>query len=326
MKNLKLFILGFVILLSILSCKKNADTKRTASIPELISIQSTNLPTGNSCDKWDLQSSLTSAPFTYSTLRSADNITSSPLLLGQTTMTNQTSAWDSINKQYAVSIGTSILFYNFSSSSVPAPINISISGPNIVEAIDASGGYFFVLTKNKDIDVYSSGSFTILTSLPVATSSYVSNMSHGNSNNLFFITEGKIFKLIVSSTSASIATSPVIIGSGTSKYNGVEFNSVDNMIYAIKRTGTTDEFVRINPTTGAEIILLTSLPYTKDYSRISTALDYTTNTYFIYSSNGHSSNSHSVTTIGTITTAPSIITISSTLIGNRYEFGLQLKD
>jgi hypothetical protein len=336
MKNLKNTLpqikkIGLVILatITLISCTPNDPNGNPTGVTKLLSIKSTNMPSGNSCNVWDLQESPITSLSTYTTVRSGDNIVSSPVLLGQTTMSNQTSTWDKINNQYVVSIGTSVLFYDYSSGTPTSPTNFSISGSNYVEGVASTGGNIYFLTRHKDIDFYNAGSPIIISSsaVPVALTSHVSNITDDPLNNLYFISEGKLFKYAVTTTTATGSSITISGSSLGDKYNGVEYNSSDSKIYAVKRnaTGTQDDFVRIDPSTGIEIILSTTggIPYAKDYSRISATLDYTTNTYYIASSDGHSSNTHTITAITNITTIPSF---STPVTSSQYVFGLQFKD
>jgi hypothetical protein len=320
-ENLKNIGLTLGLALTLFSCTPNDPTDPNGNPNggndkyELLSIRSTNLPSGNSCNKWDLNTSLASAPGAFTNLRPLDFITSPAGLLGQTTMSYNTSAWDKINKKYAVAINESLTIYDLSSSSVPTPTTYITN----TKSLEYVAGSLYAL-KNDEIKVNVGSSFNSLTTPAIISTSggvHVSNMATDGSS-LFIIVDNKLY---------NYATSGLLLNSTTltsDSYDGVEYNPADNKIYAIKKhiyPAVNDELVRI---TTAGDVTITSLSYTTDYSKPTTALDYATGTYIIFTSNGHGSDSHSITKATNLTTTPTVTTI--TAIGAQYVFGLQLKD
>lgn len=321
MKTLKNIGLTLGLALTIFSCTPN-DPNNPNGNPtggndkyELLSIRSTNLPSGNSCNKWDLNTSLAAAPGSFTTLRSLDFITSPAGLLGQTTMAYNTSAWDKINKKYAVAINESLTIYDFSGSSVPTPTTYITN----VKSLEYVAGSLYAL-KNDEIKVNVGSTFNSLTTSAIISTSgavHVSNMATDGSS-LFIIVGNKLYNY---ATSGTLLSTTVLSGDS---YDGVEYSPADNKIYAIKKhvyPAVNDELVSI--TTSGEVLLI-SLSYATDYSKPTTALDYGTGTYIIFTSNGHSSDSHSITKVTNLTTSPTVSTVTTT--GLQYVFGLQLKD
>ena len=321
MKNLKNIGLTLGLALTLFSCTPNDPTDPNGnpnggnSKYELISLRSTNLPSGNSCNKWDLNTSLTAAPGSFTNLRSLDFITSPAGLLGQTTMAYNTSAWDKINKKYAVAINESLTIYDLSSSTVPAPTTYITN----VKSLEYVAGSLYAL-KNNEIKVNVGGTFNSLSSpviIPTSGGIHVSNMATDGSS-LFIIVGNKLYNF--TTAGVPLSTTPLSADS----YDGVEYNPANNKIYAIKKhvyPAVNDELVSITTTGDVPLI---SLSYATDYSKPTTALDYSTGTYIIFTSNGHSTDSHSITKVTNLTTTPTATTITS--IGAQYVFGLQLKD
>ncbi|MBC7495308.1 MAG: hypothetical protein H7221_09900, partial [Flavobacterium sp.] len=71
---------------------------------------------------------------------------------------------------------------------------------------------------------------------------------------------------------------------------------------------------------GNEIMIPLTLPYFKDFSRISSALDPINRLYYISSSNGFSANLNTLTKVDLSTG----LNTSTSVLG--YQFGLQYKD
>ena len=321
LQNIKKIAFGILVATAVFSCTPNdpvdPNNPNGNLIPlNLVSIQSTNLPTGNSCNKWNLNTSSSATPGTFTNLRPMDFITSTAGLLGQTTMSYNTSAWDKVNKRYAVAIKESLTVYDFSSSLVPAPTTYITNA----EAIEFVAGTLYVI-RNGSLQKEVSGSFLPLAtavSLPTALTENVSSMTT-NGVDLFFIIGNKMYQY---ATSGTLINTTVLSGTF---YDGVEFNNTDSKIYAIKQhlaAGSSDELVRI--TSGVGDVTIATLGYTIDYSKVTTAYDYNTKNYIIFSSNGHSSDKHSITNVSNLTTTPIVSTVTST--GTQYVFGLQIKD
>jgi len=321
-KNLKNIGLALILASTLFSCTPNDPTDPNGNPNggndkyELISLRSTNLPSGNSCNKWDLNTSLAAAPGTFTNLRPLDFITSPAGLLGQTTMAYNTSAWDKINKKYAVAINESLTIYDFSGSSVPAPATYVTN----VKSLEYVAGSLYAL-KNNEIKVNVGSTFNSLTTPAIISTSggvHVSNMATDGSS-LFIIVENKLYNY---ATSGTLLSTTILSGDS---YDGVEYNPADNKIYAIKKhvyPAVNDELVRITTTVGDTTI--STFGYPTDYSKPTTALDYSTGTYIIFTSNGHNSDSHRITEVTNLTTSPIIATL--TVSGPQYVFGLQLKD
>lgn len=317
-KNIAL-ILGLSF--SIFSCTPNDPVDpndpngNTGKALDLISIRSTNMPSGNNCNLWDLNTSNSATPGLFTNLRSSDFITSTAGLLGQTTMSYNTSAWDKINKKYAVAIKESVTIYDLSGGSVPAPTTYITN----VESMEYVGGTLYVIRNNK-LMKESGGTFVALSTpvtLSMLPSDHVSSMTT-NGTDLFFIVGNKYYQY---STTGTLINSFTL---SSTQYDGVEFNSADSRIYAIKKhayPATQDELVRITSSTETSIL---TLGYATDYSKATTAYDYNTGKYIIFSSNGHSSNSYTITVVSNLTTVPSATVITTT--GSQYVFGVQIKD
>lgn len=281
---------------------------------DLISIKSTNMPTGNSCNLWDLNTSSSNTPIGFTTLRTGDFITSPAGLLGQTTMSYNTSAWDKVNKKYAVAINESLTIYDLSTGIASAPTTVIDN----VRSIEYVAGTLYAI-HNNNLEKLVGGSFVSLATpitLSIGTGNEISSMST-NGSRLFFIIGNVMYEY---ATNGTLANTTLLSGN---HYDGVEFNSTDNNIYAIKKhayPATQDELVRIIPG-GSETSIYT-FTYATDYSKATTAYDYNTRKYIIFSSNGHSSNSNTVTTVSNLTTTPVATSVGS----SQYIFGLQIKD
>ena len=322
MKNLKNIAIIVFSVVSLVACTPNDPNDPTnpngnpAVALNVISIQSTNLPSGNSCNKWNLNTSSSATPGTFTTLRPLDFITSTAGLLGQTTMSYNTSAWDKVNKRYAVAIKESMTIYDLTTSTIPTPITYITN----IEAVEFVSGTLYAI-HNNSLQKEVSGILVPLAtpvSLPAAGTDNVSSMTT-NGTDLFFILGNKMYQY---STSGTLINTTVLSGTF---YDGVEFNSDDNKIYAIKQhtiPGSQDELVRI--TSGGSEVSIATLGYMIDYSKVTTAYDYNTKNYIIFSSNGHSSDKHSITNIKNLTTIPIITTVTST--GSQYVFGVQIRD
>ena len=324
MKNLKNITIAVFSIISLISCSPNDPTSPNGPNPNgnnlvplnLVSIQSTNMPSGNNCNKWNLNTSTSAMPGAFTTLRPFDFITSTAGLLGQTTMTYNTSAWDKVNKRYAVAIKESMTVYDMSTSTIPTPITYITN----IEALEFVSGTLYAI-HNNSLQKEVSGALVPLAtpvSLPAAAGENVSSMTT-NGTDLFFIIGNKMYQYSTSGTLVNLTTL-----SGTF-YDGVEFNSDDNKIYAIKQhsgSSSQDELVRI--VSGGTEVSITTLSYAIDYSKVTTAYDYTTKDYIIFSSNGHSSDKHSITRIQNLPTTPTVTTVTST--GTQYVFGVQIKD
>jgi hypothetical protein len=334
--KLKLIKIGqcFLLCLAFFSCdNNNQDDNQTPNTPKpnLLSISSNSV--GNACNIWNLQSGtlVTSIAFipVFSNLRTADGIISPAGLLAQTTMTYQSSAYDNVNKKYAVALGETIVTYDFSPIIIPTPITQVIATPgsgsnNFILAMEYVGGQLYIV-HNNELKKLISGiptSFSTPVLLPTigVTSNTMSNMTK-NGTNIYFILKGRLFTF--DTVSNSITSAVVISGwSADIDYNGVEYFS--GRIFATKRHSattyaTTDEFVTIN-LSGSESVMTAFPSYVRDWSRISSAVDQATGIYYLSSSNGFAVNTNTLTEINLGSLAA-----TSNLI-NGYQFGLQIKD
>jgi hypothetical protein len=330
--NIKKIGLAVLLGLSIVSCDptSDGDSNPNTGEPKLIAIKSNN--TGNACNLWDLQNA---NPITgislvpaFSNVRTADFITSPAVLLGQTTMTWQSSAYDNVNKKYAVSIGESIVIYDLTTSAVPAPTTYvlpvaTVVVSNRVLAMEYVGGTLYIV-QNNEIKKFVGGivvSFTAPVMIPSSGvgSNTVSNITK-NGTNIYFILKGKLYTF--STTSLSITSTVAVSGWSTDiDYNGLEY--LAGKIYCAKRTSSTpslDTLVSVD-LAGAETNIPLSTPYFKNWSRISSALDPVNRIYYISSSDGDISNTNTMTEVdlntGLNTTHPNL---------SGYQFGLQYKD
>ncbi len=325
MKNLKKITIALFSIISLIACtpndpiNPNDPTNPNGNPPialNLISIQSTNMPNGNNCNKWNLNTSTSAIPGTFTTLRPLDFITSPAGLLGQTTMSYNSSAWDKVNKRYAVAIKESMTIYDLSTSTIPTPITYVTN----IEAAEFVSGTLYAI-HNNSLQKEVSGTLVPLStpvSLPTAGTDNVSSMTT-NGIDLFFIIGNKMYQY---STAGLLINTTILSGNF---YDGVEFNSDDNKIYAIKQHTTpssTDELVKI--TSGGSEVSIATFGYAIDYSKVTTVYDYNTKNYIIFSSNGHSSDKHTITSVKNLTTTPVISTVTST--GTQYVFGTQIKD
>jgi len=283
----------------------------------LIGIRSTNMPSGNSCNIWDLiKSPAMVFPIfdIYNTATVVDDIGLE--YLGQTTMSYQSSAYDRVNKKYAVSTSERVIVYNAETNSIEV-IHEDADGIMAMEFID---GVLYVKKAN-NIHTMALVTGTLSTELATISSSGIPSNMAFNGDNIHFIQKGRLYTF---NTDTNVL-SQVAVTSENVVYNGVEYHL--GYIYAAKRYvgATEDDFVRIDVGTGAEEILFSlGGSYSKDYSRISSALDYTTTIYYLASSNGHSTDQHIVTTINISDAVPT--PSSDTTTDNKYVFGLQLKD
>ena len=321
--------IGIAVLLSsvIASCSSPSATTLASGGPELIAIKADN--TGNASNVWNLQNAnnITNISFTpvFVNMKPSDLITSPAGLLGQTTMSWQSSAYDDLNKKYAVSIGESIVIYDLTSATIPTPITYILAPPtaavsNRVLAMEYVGGQLFVI-QNNDIKKFTAGTLTSV-GLPVPASGVnsdtMSNMTK-NGPKIYFILKGRLYTF--DTTAMTLSTILVSGYSPAIDYNGLEYYA--GKIYCAKRTSLSttilDQLVSIN-LLGTETLIPLTLPYFKDFSRISSALDPVNRLYYISSSNGFGANLNTLTKVDLSTG----LNTSASVLG--YQFGLQYKD
>jgi hypothetical protein len=323
-KNLaKTFLLG----ITIVSCDSTSDSVTPTVIPstfEFLYMKSPNAHVGNQCNIWNLKNETTAGSgfATPTTLRS-ENL--APSLLAQTTMFYQCSAYDKINKKYVISSGERILVYDVSSSVVPAPTVYMAAN---IQAMEFVNGRFFIVKNHnlKEFDIATGLVLASFTTIPLLSSADVSNMAF-TGNFLYIISSGSLYKIDTAGSGSVVLGYPLTVTSD--KYEGLEYiNSagVPNSLYAIQRNSSGNYFVKIDPALGGFPTTIHTLTFPSDFSKISSALDYTTEFYYLDSSNGFASGSHTLTPIDlTPPTGPYTPTPLTTATNN-YLFGLQLKD
>jgi hypothetical protein len=322
--------IGLVILLglSIVSCDSSSDSITPVVVPDTFNhlyIRTQNAPI-NSCNVWDFREEFGTTP---AGLKRTD--TYLPASLGQTTMYTQCSAYcrNMIQgaKRYVVSTGERVVVYNASSLPTPAPISFPITG---VQAMEFVNGRFFMVINHtlKEYDVFTMlpiASFTPISLLPTAG---VSNMTF-NGNYLYVISSTELYKINTTGSGSIVSGYPMTLS--TADFQGLEYvnnpnptSVCNNSLYVVRKTSTANELVRINEATGIETSIV-PLTYTTNTTRISSILDYTTEYYYIFSSNGFGVNDFTFTTID-LTPNSGVVTPTYATPLNGYQFGYQLKD
>jgi hypothetical protein len=326
MKKTNTFLSAILIsaFLTLVSCD-SSETNPTAVVPstfEYLYIKSPATVSGGSTI-WNLKNETTAgAGFASPTNLRID--TPTPTLGNQILMANQCSAYDKVNKKYAVSTGDRLVIYDVTNTaSVPAPTILTIAN---IQAIEFVAGNLYIL-KNYQIKKYNSAFVLDATfgpislPFPISGASYASNLCY-NGTDLYVINDGMLHKI---NTTGTGSISSISLGT-TSEFDGLEYintTTLPNKLYAVKK-GTSPKFVEIDPITGVGTVKYT-LTYTPDFSRISSALDYTTEFYYLDSSNGFSSDQNTLTIID-LTPTGAYTPLPLTTPGNQYLFGLQLKD
>jgi hypothetical protein len=323
MKKMKTFCAAIVISISttLISCD-SSETTAAAVIPstfEYLYIKSPATVSGIA-NIWNLKNE-TTAGASFASPANLRTDTPTPVLSNQTLMSYQCSAYDKVNKKYAVSTGDRLVIYDVTNTaSVPAPTILSVTG---IQAIEFVAGNLYIL-KNYQIKKYNSAFVLDATFGPVllpTTIGVPSNICF-NGTDLYVTNDGKLHK--ISTVGAGTITSTSL--STTDEFDGLEYintTALPNKLYAVKK-GTSPKFVEIDPITGVGTVKYT-LTYTPDFSRISSALDYTTEFYYLDSSNGFSSDQNTLTIID-LTPTGAYTPVPLTTPGNQYLFGLQLKD
>lgn len=338
LKNIGLIIL---VGLSFASCDSSSDPITPTVVPstfEFLFIKTSNDITGNS-GLWNLKKEVTvGTTFTgASTLRSDDFATVASTIPTATILANQCSAYDKINKRYAVSSGERVIVYNFNTVSGSPTIENQVLVTN-VQAMEFVNGRFFAIKNNKlnEYDITSPTPTPLTTSFTEITlmAGQVSNLTQ-KGNYMSVIAGGNLYIIDATGTGSVLPSYPQYLGT-TDNYEGLEaINSAGSQfdLYVVKRNGVTNEFLKIDlSSTLAYSPSSLSTKYTLGFidapsCKISSALDYTTEFYYICSSNGATTDSFSVTAIDLTPTNPSTYMPTSVSgSGNRYAFGLQLKD
>jgi hypothetical protein len=182
------------------------------------------------------------------------------------------------------------------------------------------GGILYVV-QNNEIKTFVGGmavSFSTPVMIPVAGigSDTLSNMTK-NGTKIYFILKGRLFTFDTATTAVSFV---LVSGWIAEDYNGLEF--FGGKIYCAKRTSLTpslDTLVSVD-LLGTVTNIPLSLPYFKDFSRISSAVDPVNRIYYLSSSDGFNTNTNTMTKVDLNTGSNT----TSSILG--YQFGLQYKD
>ena len=242
----------------------------------------------------------------------------------------QSSAFDKINKKYAVSLAETVVIYDMSSSTIPPPITYNIapstSGSiDFIMAMEYVNGDLYVIHHN-EIKKFVSGVLVPIgagITLPSygSMSDTVSNMT-SKGNKIYFTLIGKLYTFDV--TTSALSSVAISGWSPDVDYNGIEYCTTNNRIYATKRYSlvysTPDDFV-VMDLAGNETTMIAGLSYTKDFSRISSAVDQATNIYYLSSSEGFGTNTNTITEIDLLSGANNDYPGT-----NGYAFGLEYKN
>ena len=319
--------------ITITSCTPNDPTDgnpNNSNKPKLLQITSNSI--NNASNFWNLQNG-TLVPSvatltTFSNLRTADAIVSPAGLLSQTTMKWQSSAYDRLNRKYAVSLAETVVIYDMSTGSVAAPITYNIapsgsSGLDFIMAMEYVNGDLYVIEHNEIKKLVAGVLMPIGITLPTSSvnSDTVSNMT-SNGDVIYFTLIGELYSFNVTTTTLSSVS---ISGwSADTDYNGIEYCVANNKLYSTKRYSflysTPDDFVAID-LAGNETTIISGLTYTKDFSRISAAVDQATNVYYLSSSQGFGTNLNTITEINLLSG------VNNTYAGSTgYAFGLEYKN
>lgn len=321
--------------MSIISCDSSSDPitpNGPASTFEYLFINSFSGPSNS----WDLNVETTAGVGfnTPTRLRGNDVISTSSVV--NSVMNYQCSAYDKINKKYLVSSGQSVVVYDVSTTTPNSPQIIPTGAP--IQAMEFVNGRLFMV-ENFILREYNTTTGAIIsnfTPISLASTGGISNLTT-DGIGLYIISSNKLYNIDINpyplGVGRIVSGYPKSVGNALFPhlYNGLEFvNSAGcpNSLYVVRQNYAngilTSEFVKIDPNTASETILINNLPIiSKD--RISSALDYTTEYYYFISSKGPTSNQHTVFTIDLTPTSGTIaVTRSVTL--NNYSFGLQLKD
>lgn len=301
----------------------------TPSTFNFIFIEALTNPTNGATERWNLlkATTISTALVIPTNLHYDDFSTFATTIWPCMLMPNQCAAYDKISKKYIVSSGERGVIYDLSGATVPVPTQVAASN---VKAMEFVSSRLFAVNGANELNEYTlsgtpvSGFSTI--NLPVGQ---VSSMAV-DGVFLYVISNSQLYKIDTSGSGSIVAGYPITIA--TADYEGLEYiNSVGcpNTLYAVKRNSG-NEFVKISPTLGTVTTLYT-LGFPEDnsicYSKISSALDYSTEFYYLLSPNGVSSHASSFTIIDLTPTNPSsyspTLTVGST---NNFLIGLQLKD
>jgi hypothetical protein len=334
--------LTFLLGITLTSCDSSADAVTPAVVPstfEFLFLKTANDASNNS-GTWNLKKEATAGvTFTSPVNLRTDNFsTFGSTIPTSTLVANQCSAYDNVSKRYVVSSGERVVVYNMSTFSGTPAKEFEFAVAN-VQAVEFANGRFFAIANNK-LNEYNLTSST--PTVPLSTfneitlaSGQVSNLTQ-NGKYLGVISGGQLYVIDTTGSGSLVPSYPQSLGT-TATYEGLEaINSPGSQfdLYVIKRTATTSEFQKIDLSSALTFVTATdvttkyTLPASLNAStKFSSALDYTTEFYYLFSNNGLASDAFNFTTIDLTPTNPSSyspITIFGS--GNKYAFGFQLKD
>ncbi|MBP5983676.1 MAG: hypothetical protein KA734_08130 [Fluviicola sp.] len=332
----KYCIISALVML-LMGCDSSSDPITPTPVPstlDFIYIKAPNAASGNA-GFWELKKEVTAGiGFTSPiTLRSDDFSTVASTIPSATVMSKQCSAYDKVSKRYAVSSGERVIVYNFTptlASTIPIiEFQYNVSS---VQAMEFVNGRFFVILNN-EIKEYDVATGTVLSSFTPITlaSGQVSNITQ-KGDYLAVISGGKLYMVNITGTGSMVAGYPYTFGT-TDSYEGLEmlYSGGAYSLYVVKRNSSGNEFQQIDINASFNVSAVNTkyvLTFTNDItSKISSAVDYTTEFYYLISNNCYTCDSFSATTIDLTPTNPSTYSPTTlTAPGNHYVFGLQLKD
>jgi hypothetical protein len=330
--------LSVVLGLSLASCDSTPDAVTPAVVPstfEFLWVKAPNAATGNS-GLWNLKKEVTTgATFTPpANVLSNDFATLSATIPTATLVANQCSAYDKVSKRYVVSSGERVVVYNFNTISGVPVIEFQHAVSN-VEAMEFANGRFFFIKNNilREGDITTATPITSFAPITLATGQ-VSNLTQ-KGDYLSVISGGHLYVFNITLASPVILDDSTTLASGF--YEGLEaINSpgAPLSLYVVKRNGTVNELqdIKLNVSSTVATVISNTTKHTLSTSfpvgcKISSALDYTTEFYYVNSPNDAIGTSNSITSIDLTPTNPSTYLPSFIpLSANNYAFGLQLKD
>ena len=328
MKNLKNIGLFIVMGLLTVSCDSSADPITPTVTPDTFNhlyIRTQNAPV-NSCNIWDFREEFGTSP---TGLKRTD--TYLPASLGQTTMSNQCSAYcrNLIQgaKRYVVSTGERVVVYDASAAVTPAPVQFSISN---IQAMEFVNGRFFMVKNHvlKEYDIFSMTPVTSFTPISLLPTAGVSNMAF-NGNFLYVISSTNLYKIDTSGSGSIVSGYPKILT--TAQFDGLEYinnstsgSPINNKLIVVRKTAAANELVKIDEASGLETSI-TPLTFASNATRISSILDYNTEYYYLFSANDFGLNTFTFTTID-LTPTSGVVTPNYAAALSGYQFGYQLKD
>ena len=312
----------------VIGCSSSADPITptvVAAVSNHLFIRTQNVPI-NSCNVWDLVEAFGTAP---AGLKRTDTFL--PASLGQQIQFSQCSAYcrDMIQgaKRYVVSTGERVLVYDVSLSATSPPIQFPLA--NVQAMVFVNGNLYMVIGHVlKKYDVFTMMPITSFTPISLLPTAGVSNMTF-NGNFLYIIASASLYKIDTTGSGSIVSGYPKALSSAD--FQGLEYvnnpnpsSPCYNSLYVIRKTTTARQLVRIDEATGIETAI-TTLTYIDGGPKIASILDYSTEFYYIYSSDGWALNTFTFTTIDlTPNTGAVTPNYAPSLVG--YQFGYQLKD